>query len=87
MTLADAQAIALAVDRKPSTIRSWAHRGLITRRGKDRRGRTLYSLEEAQELTARLGVETPVTMCNTDRAAVPVCPQPSAGSPGADICH
>jgi len=36
--LADTQAIAVLVARPPATIRSWAHRGQLTRHGTDRRG-------------------------------------------------
>ena len=54
--LADAQAIAIATGRKPSTIRSWANRGLLERRGTDARGRTLYDLAEATQLASRLAL-------------------------------
>jgi hypothetical protein len=54
VTLADTQAIAVFAGRKPATIRSWAHRGLLTRRGTDQRGRALYDLDEAADLVARL---------------------------------
>lgn len=36
--------------RKPSTIRTWAHRGHLTRRGTDYRGRALYYLEDAEAI-------------------------------------
>ena len=52
--LADTAAIALLTGRKPGTIRSWAHRGLLKRRGTDKRGRALYSLTEAEALAGRL---------------------------------
>jgi hypothetical protein len=52
--LADTQAVALAVRRAPSTIRSWAHNNLITRRGVDAKGRALYDLDEAAALAAGL---------------------------------
>ena len=50
MILADTHAIAFMTRRTPSTIRSWAHRGLITRRGTDDRGRALYCLEDAEAI-------------------------------------
>lgn len=42
--LIDTVAAALAVGVAPSTIRTWANRGLIQRMGADRKGRSLYSL-------------------------------------------
>jgi hypothetical protein len=55
VTLADTQAIALLTGRAPPTIRSWAHRGQLARRGTGPRNRALYSITEAEELAARLG--------------------------------
>lgn len=48
--LADTKALAAWLKISPATVRSWAHRGRLTRRGRDARGRTLYSLTEAAEL-------------------------------------
>jgi hypothetical protein len=68
--LADTQAIAILLARPAATIRSWAHRGQLTRHGTDRRGRTMYDIGEAQQLAAQLAmVETPATLCNTERAS------------------
>jgi hypothetical protein len=53
--LADTQAIAILTGRPESTIRSWAHRGLIGRKGTGKRGLALYDIDEAQELARRLG--------------------------------
>ena len=50
MILADTHAIALMTRRAPSTIRSWAHRGHLQRRGTDWRGRALYALEDAEAI-------------------------------------
>lgn len=50
--LADARAIATWLGVSPVTVRSWAHRGRIQARGRDRRGRALYSLAEAQRIAA-----------------------------------
>lgn len=50
MTLADTQAIAFMTQRTPATIRSWAHRGLITRRGTGLHGIALYAVEDAEAL-------------------------------------
>jgi DNA-binding transcriptional MerR regulator len=47
-------AIAFLTGRKPGTIRSWASRGLITRRGTDGDGRALYGIDDAQALAGRL---------------------------------
>lgn len=44
--LVDGPAIARELRVDPSTIRAWASAGLITRRGKDNRGRTLYDYDE-----------------------------------------
>ncbi|UXE05208.1 MerR-like helix-turn-helix DNA binding domain protein [Arthrobacter phage Jamun] len=40
----DSVAAAVAVGVKPSTLRGWAHRGLLKRAGTDREGRALYEL-------------------------------------------
>lgn len=45
--LLDGPALAAALKVKPQTIRVWAMAGLLERRGKDSRGRTLYDLDEA----------------------------------------
>lgn len=45
--LVDGPALAAELGVKPQTIRVWAMTGLLTRRGKDKRGRTLYDLDEA----------------------------------------
>jgi hypothetical protein len=79
--LADAHGIALITGRKPSTIRSWASRGHLTRHGTSPQGRTLYNVEEAEELAARLMVETPATLCNTETSA-PACPDNAGSTPG-----
>lgn len=42
----DAIAAQVATGVKAATIRVWAHRGHITRVGRDQRGRTLYDLDE-----------------------------------------
>lgn len=70
MTLADSQAIAALLNVQPATIRSWAHRGRIKRRGKDQQGRTLYDIAEAR--TLRPDTPTPANLetpgpaaCNT----------------------
>lgn len=54
MTLADTQAIARACDRSPSTVRSWAFRGMLRRYGRNAEGKQLYSVDEARELRMRL---------------------------------
>ena len=54
MPLADAQAIGLLTGRRPGTIRSWASRGQLKRRGRDGR-RVLYDTEEAEELAKEIG--------------------------------
>jgi hypothetical protein len=67
--LTDTQAIALMTGRPAATIRSWAHRGLLTRHGTGHRRRALYSIDEASELATRMAkLETPVTICNTEPA-------------------
>jgi len=54
-TLADTQAIAFMLGVSPSTIRSWAHRGLITREGTGSRGRALYDTAAARAAACLLG--------------------------------
>ncbi|MGX7679088.1 hypothetical protein ACSMXN_09320 [Jatrophihabitans sp. DSM 45814] len=46
--LLDGPAIAVALGRHPDQIRRWASDGLITRRGRDRNGRTLYDYDEVE---------------------------------------
>lgn len=48
--LADTTALATWLKISPATVRSWANRGRLERRGRDARGRTLYSLREAATL-------------------------------------
>jgi hypothetical protein len=55
--LADAQAVAIATGRPPSTIRRWAHKGWLERHGTDARGRVLFDVEAAQELARRLALD------------------------------
>ena len=50
MPLADTEAIAHLVKRPQPTIRWWAHRGLLTRRGTGPHRRALYDIDEAKEL-------------------------------------
>ena len=54
MMLADTMAIAVLTGRKPATVRSWARKGLIERKGTDGRHRALYDVGQAQELARRL---------------------------------
>lgn len=51
--LVDAQALALLLDVKAATIRQWARRGKLQRRGKDKQGRTLYDIAEARQLAGQ----------------------------------
>lgn len=53
--LADAQAIAAFLSVSPATVRSWKRRGRLTSRGRDKRGRTLYSIEQAQQIAKGAG--------------------------------
>jgi DNA-binding transcriptional MerR regulator len=48
--IVDTVAAAAAVDVPPSTIRTWASRGLLNRHGTDRRGRTLYDLQDVVDV-------------------------------------
>jgi hypothetical protein len=49
--LVDAAAIAADLGMAASTVRGWAHARLITARGRDNRGRTLYDLDEATRVS------------------------------------
>jgi hypothetical protein len=49
----DSVSAAVAVDRPKSTIRGWAHRGLINRVGQDAKGRALYDLAEVYRVAQR----------------------------------
>jgi hypothetical protein len=44
--LLDGPALARSLGRPEQTLRAWAAAGLITRRGKDAQGRTLYDVDE-----------------------------------------
>jgi hypothetical protein len=61
MRLADTAAIAFFTRRAPSTIRNWARRypDRLPRRGRDKRGRTLYSVEDAEQLAATMTTPKP----------------------------
>jgi hypothetical protein len=52
--LAPTESIAVLVGRPEPTIRGWAHRGWLTRRGTGPHGRAMYDVDEAQELAAKL---------------------------------
>lgn len=64
--LVDTAALAVLLGLSPATIRWHAHRGHLTRAGRDRRGRTLYDLDHAL-LATRLapGLTPPVAITNT----------------------
>lgn len=51
--LLDGPAIANELGLHPVTIRNWASAGRITRRGRDRRGRTLYDFDEVHAFATR----------------------------------
>jgi DNA-binding transcriptional MerR regulator len=51
---APTESIAVLTGRPEPTIRYWAHRGWLTRRGTGPHGRALYDVDEAQELAAKL---------------------------------
>lgn len=46
--LVDTVAAAHAIGVNPRRIRNWALRGHLQRRGKDKRGRTLYALRDVR---------------------------------------
>lgn len=46
--IVDIYAAAAAVGEPPAKLRSWLHRGYITRHGHDRVGRALVDVEEVQ---------------------------------------
>lgn len=52
--LVDSISAAVAVDRPKSTIRGWAHAGLITAQGQDAKGRKLYDLGEVYQVAVRM---------------------------------
>lgn len=47
--IVDIYAAALSVQQKPGTIRLWVHRGEVTHRGYDKRGRVLVDLNELRK--------------------------------------
>ncbi|WP_234466013.1 hypothetical protein, partial [Streptomyces sp. MBT60] len=52
MTLVDLYAAHAATGKSPATLRTWIHRGELTRRGYDNRGRALVDLGEVEALIA-----------------------------------
>ncbi|PJN31317.1 hypothetical protein CG717_16255 [Streptomyces sp. CB02613] len=52
MTLVDLNAAQIATGKSPATLRTWIHRGELTRRGYDLRGRALVDLHEVEDLIA-----------------------------------
>lgn len=51
--LLDTVALAALLNVRPATVRSWARRRKLTRRGTDDRRRALYSVKQASELVER----------------------------------
>lgn len=54
----DAIAAQVATGIRAATIRVWAHRGHVTRIGKDQRGRVLYDLDEILRHAGRADLDT-----------------------------
>lgn len=54
--LVDTVAAGAAVHVSPVTIRSWAHRGALERKGTDTRGRALYDLAAVYAVAAERGL-------------------------------
>lgn len=52
MTLVDLYAAHAATGKSPATLRTWIHRGELTRHGYDPRGRALVDLHDVQTLIA-----------------------------------
>jgi predicted site-specific integrase-resolvase len=54
VVLVDTLAAAAAVSRPAGTVRRWANEGRIVRQGTDKKGRTLYRLEDVYRAAANL---------------------------------
>lgn len=52
--LVDTLAAAAAVGRPAGTVRRWANEGRIIRRGTDKKGRTVYRLEDVYRAASEL---------------------------------
>lgn len=52
--LVDTQAAAAAGIVSPATVRSWAHRGWLERKGTGQHNRALYNLEDVYRVAAAL---------------------------------
>ena len=52
--LVDTLAAAAAVGRPAGTVRRWANEGRIVRQGTDKKGRTVYRLEDVYRAAANL---------------------------------
>lgn len=60
VVLVDTQAAAVAVHVAPATVRSWAHRGWLERKGTGRGNRAVWDLGRVYEVAAALARgETP----------------------------
>lgn len=83
--LVDTQAAAAAGIVSPATVRSWAHRGWLVRRGTGRRNRALYDLAEVYGVAADLRAgRTPAQVGGAGGAAVMLCEPPeNCGC----VCH
>ena len=75
MTLADTKAIAYMLGKPEATIRSWAHRGHLRRRGTGPRQTALYDVDEVLKFATRHGLrDKPPTSRNNHLPVGPVRP-------------
>jgi hypothetical protein len=54
VVLVDTLAAAAAVNRPAGTVRRWANEGRIVRQGTDKKGRTVYRLEDVYRAASEL---------------------------------
>lgn len=57
MALADSDSIAVLTGRARSTVRWWASKGWLERKGTGSHGRALYDIDEASALATRLALD------------------------------
>lgn len=78
--LLDGPALARSLGKDPSTIRAWASAGLITVRGRDRRGRNMYDVDEVIGVSNRgaKGVRALRAIRSHPDAVPQACPESGA---------
>lgn len=81
--LGDTNAAASLVQQPPSTIRTWADRGILRHQGTDERGRALYDLAEVEALAKG----EPVSPCLVTLSRAGDCKRPALLDAPIPLCR